>query len=485
MLGLLFIPLYVRFLGIEAFGLVGLYVTLQSVLAVVDFGVSPTVNRELARFVSRPGEPSAPRDLVRSFEAPYWTLGVLLGGTLAAVSPLLASHWIASHRLDAEEVRRAFVIMGLATALQWPLTLYQGGLMGLQRPALLQAINASAVTFRTVGTVLMLWLVSRSIVAFFWWQALSAAVHTAAAAYFLWRSLPASDSAPRVRLRMLRDRWRFMAGVGATSAVALLLTQMDKVILSKVASLETFGYYMLAGAIADALYKLLTPIHATLFPQFSSLVVRGEQAVFTTLYHRACQLMTAVLSPAGLMLAFFSRELIWLWTFDERIVAGTAPIVRVVVLGTVLNGLMSLPYAAQLAHGWVRLGFLANVSALLILSPVTFALTVRFGPLGAAATWVILNGAYVLIVVPLMHRRILKGELRRWYWIDVLIPSAAAVLVVVAARWLMPVALHPALQFAVFALTYAAAAIAAALAAPDLRAWAMALGRDGRLLCQI
>jgi O-antigen/teichoic acid export membrane protein len=356
--------------------------------------------------------------------------------------------------------------------------------MGLQRPALLQTINASAITFRAVGAVLLLWLVSGSVIVFFCWFALSAALHTAAAAYFLWRSLPASDQPAHFHLPILRERWKFMTGVGATSAVSLLLTQMDKVVLSNTVSLEVFGYYMLAGTITEALYKLLAPIQSTLFPQFSSLVARGDFAAFSTLYHRACQVVTMVLVPAAFMLIFFSREIIWLWTFDERLVTGVAPIVQILALGTVLHGLMSLPYAAQLAYGWVRLGFLVNLGALVLLSPITYALTTRFGAIGAASAWVILHGGFVLIVAPLMHRRILKGELRQWCCTDVLVPSSAAFLVMVACRWFIPQTLNAPLQFAVFVLTYALAAVSAAVAAPDLRAWAMALRREGRLLWQ-
>ena len=45
----LFIPLYLKFLGIEAFGLVGFYSTLVGVLAFADMGFTATLNREMAR----------------------------------------------------------------------------------------------------------------------------------------------------------------------------------------------------------------------------------------------------------------------------------------------------------------------------------------------------------------------------------------------------------------------------------------------------
>ena len=47
-------PFYIKLLGIEAYGLVGFYVTLLAALQVLDLGISPTINREMARHSVRP-----------------------------------------------------------------------------------------------------------------------------------------------------------------------------------------------------------------------------------------------------------------------------------------------------------------------------------------------------------------------------------------------------------------------------------------------
>ena len=49
-----FIPAYLAFLGPEAFGLVGFYTTLVSVVAFADLGLTATLNREMARLSVAP-----------------------------------------------------------------------------------------------------------------------------------------------------------------------------------------------------------------------------------------------------------------------------------------------------------------------------------------------------------------------------------------------------------------------------------------------
>lgn len=65
---LLFIPVYIKLMGIEAYGLIGFYVTLQGALQILDFGLSPTMNREMARYSIQPEKASEARDFVRTLE---------------------------------------------------------------------------------------------------------------------------------------------------------------------------------------------------------------------------------------------------------------------------------------------------------------------------------------------------------------------------------------------------------------------------------
>jgi len=90
------------------------------------------------------------------------------------------------------------------------------------------------------------------------------------------------------------------------------------------------------------------------------------------------------------------------------------------------------------------------------------------GPIAAALAWLALNLVYLTVTQSLMTRRILRGELLRWYVIDlapVLAVSAAAVL---AAGWLVPLPASRLGQAAVLA-GIGLAVQAAALAVSPMR----------------
>ncbi len=50
LLGILLVPAYIHYMGIEAYGLVGFYAMLQGWFVILDMGIAATLNREAARF---------------------------------------------------------------------------------------------------------------------------------------------------------------------------------------------------------------------------------------------------------------------------------------------------------------------------------------------------------------------------------------------------------------------------------------------------
>ena len=73
--GVLVVPIYLRYLSVELYGILGVFWTLQNLLSVLDIGLSSTLNRELARLSPFPDKLQEMRDLARTLEIPYWLLG--------------------------------------------------------------------------------------------------------------------------------------------------------------------------------------------------------------------------------------------------------------------------------------------------------------------------------------------------------------------------------------------------------------------------
>lgn len=483
LLGLAMLPVYLRYLGIESYGLVGFFVALQAWLFLLDAGLTPTLNREMARFRAGMHTPQQIRDLLRSLEWLYAAVAVLLALGVASAATWIATHWLKLQDLSPLEASRAIALMGLVFGLQWMAALYRSGVMGLQQQVWLSGVTATAATLRALATVTVLQFVDASVFAFVAVQCAVSLVELAWLAARLHSQLPAPVRPPRFHLQSLRGVWRFAGGVAAISVLSTLLSQVDKLLLARLLPLAEFGYFSLAVTVAGALLFLIAPIQTAAYPRLSELVVAGDEAQFAREYHGFAQLLSIAVLPAALVLVFFADAIVTLWTQDPDVAGRVGPIASVWAAGTALNGLMQMPSSAQLASGWSRLTIVVSAVAVAAVIPTTLLLVPRHGAIAAAWIWVGINVAYAIFYVGGMHARILRGEKWRWYLQDVLKPCAAALLVVGAAFGVhLQVAPLPApAELAFLALVLAMAAGASAAATPvGLRA----LGR-ARDLCRL
>ena len=469
LMSLAFVPVYIRYLGIEAYGLIGIFALLQGWLALIDMGMKPALGREMARLTGGAHNAQSIWDLLRSIEL----IGIAIAGGIAlgiwVASAWLASHWVTARNLPVEVVAHAFAVMGVVTALRFIEGIYVSCIVGLQRQVLQNTVTSIAAAVRGLGAVALLAWVSPTIGAFFLWQGLVSLITAALFAGIVYRALPAAPLPARFSRTALIGIWRFAAGMMAISLLALLLSQADKILLSRLLTLESFGYYALAGVVANALSMLAGPITTALYPRFTELSTSGDEVALRALYHQGAQFVTVLMGSAAMVLIVFGDRVLRLWTGNPALTQHVAPLMAVLALGTLFNGLVWMPYQMQLAHGWTSLTIKFNIVAIGLLVPAILLVVPAYGAIGAARIWVTLNAGYLMLYIPLMHRRLLRAEKWCWYLQDVALPLAAATATAFLCRWVMPNDLGKLGEFSVLLMTASCVLIAAALAAPGVR----------------
>lgn len=470
LMSILFVPIYLRYLSVEAYGIIGFFTSLQVVLSLLDGGISPTLSREIARLSAFPDKAQDMRDISRTLEILCWIIALAVSGIALLISPFAAKYWLQPGQISTETVTQSLMLMSISFAFQWAINFYVGGLIGLQQQKLYNLVNCIGVTFRSVGAFLILAFVSPTIQAFLMWQVLAALLTVISMAVVYWRCLPPATNASKFRLDLLRSVWRYAAGMTGISFVSLILTQSDKIILSRLLTLEYFGYYTLATTLAGvAIGMIVSSVGSAFFPQFSQLVARDDIDGLRELYHRSCQVMSVFLLPVMVMLSVFSFEILQLWTRDMQIVANTYILLALVAIGSGLNGLMVLPYYIQLAFGMTKPAFYINIGAIVLLIPFMIFATSKYGAVGGALTWAILNFLYIVVGLQIIHRLLLRGELKRWYLRDVGIPLATTLLIALVFRIIIPQITSSVYIFITLASVFILLFLGCVLVAPQIR----------------
>ena len=438
LLSVLLVPVYIRFLGIEAYGLVGFFITLTAVMGVFDLGIGATMNRELAIRSANPDQLSSQRDLVRTFEIIYWFIAIVVGILIVFLASFITNSWVQAENLDNETIVTAVQLMGLSIAFRFPMSLYQGGLMGLQKQVLVNKILIVLGTVRHLGAVSVLLIISNTLYVFFAWQVFMSVLGSVLFLYALWSKLPKSKTKSRFNVRIVSETWRYAAAVSLNALIGICLSQLDKLILSTMLSLKMFAYYSIATTVASSIWLIIVPFNNAVFPRLVELREKVSQEKLISFFHTTSQVLSILLLPIGFLFIFFSKEILFLWLRDDIIAENAYLILSFLVFGTLLNGLVSMPISTANAFGWPMLTTYTNFAQAIVIIPLIIFLVNKFSGLGASIAWMIMNSTYILIMVPIFFKKYFKNQKKSWYLYDIISPLIVSFFICLISKLIAP-----------------------------------------------
>jgi O-antigen/teichoic acid export membrane protein len=462
-------PLYVHWLGLAGYGIVGFYLVTQVVLGFLNGGLASAANREVAvKLEAGPAEAWAKQAALGRL---VWFVSLVAGGLLAAGAGWLATHWLADGTFPPAETARAIRVAAVALALQAPIDFHVGALLGRDRYVAANLLLVLTVAGKAAAAVAVLAWWSPTVEAFFWSQAGVLLVAAVGCEIGAWRGRRAAGPAARAGWwQNVRESAAFSAGITGVAFTGMILGQADRIVLSRALTLEDFGRYTLATTLANLLYYLITPVQATYYPELSRLGAAGNTAALTRRYHEACRRMALLIMPAGAVLIFFARDVVQLWTHRADLALQTAPVVALLVGTRLISGLNTIPYTLQFSQGWTGLVLKLNAAAIAVFVPVVYLLARAYGGVGAAGGYLLLSLPFLAVVVWRMHRRLLPGEAGRWLTRDVLPAGLTALIVAAVCRWAVPAELGTLGRAAAVGLAGVATLGAALLTDAEVRA---------------
>lgn len=421
--------------------MVGFFAMLQVFFNLLDMGLTPTVARESARFKGGASSSLDYRRLVRALEGVFACVALLGGVLLFGMAELIAGHWLNARELPLSEIIPALQLMAFIIALRWMCGIYRGVISGAERLIWLSGFNSLVATGRFILVLPVLIFISASPLAFFGFQLGVAIVELAGLAFMAYRIMPGIPTGQRIRWEWapLKPVLKFSLSIAFTSSVWVLVTQTDKLVLSKILPLADYGYFTVAVLVASGIMIVSGPISSAIMPRMARLQAEGQHDALITVYRQATQLVTITAIPAALVLIFFAPQVLWAWTGDATLVNKAAPALRLYALGYAILAISAFPYYLQYAKGDLKLHLIGNALFVLLLIPAVIWAAIHHGITGAGWAWLVANAVYFLLWTPIVHRRFTPGLHRSWLQTDiarpVLLPVVAAVLVAQFTGW--------------------------------------------------
>jgi O-antigen/teichoic acid export membrane protein len=433
------VPVYLKLMGVEGYGLVGISITLGALAVLLDFGVTPALTREIARLSGQAGGAPQMRSLVRTLET-YYVLAIVLFVLILSITlPELHDLWQETSMLTESTIRNSLGLMSIMAGGQLLIGFFGAGLLGMQKHVSLNIINVSGILLKNVGAIPILIITEGSVEAFFDWYLAVTILHAIVLRMTLWRRLPEGE----VRLKRLRELqvWRYASGMAGVVALSLLLSQLDKVIVAHFVTLEQFGLFSAAAAFATILSKPSAPIFNTLVPRLTQLIAEGASSQVVATYNRSVQISCALVLPLALTLIVFGEPIVGFLMGKSLgdTVSDFSLIVSILAVGYACNALVYLSYGLTLAHGWVRFAINQNLLACSLMIPMTIWLVLHYGVVGGAVAWAILNVGFLLISPYFIHCNLMPSNLDGWLRKNIIPGLLASLIISLLLRGVMGV----------------------------------------------
>jgi len=421
LIGIVIVPLYIKYMGAESYGLVGFFAMLQAWFNLLDMGLTPTMARETARFRGGATDALSYRRLVRALEGIFVIVALVGGGAMFFASAYIAHDWLQASHLPIDEVQIAIELIALIIALRWMGGLYRGVISGSEQLVWLGGYSAFIATLRFVGVLPVLQFIGTTSTLFFSYQLGIAVLELIILLLKAYRLLPVIPIGGRVAWSWtpLKPVLKFSLSIAFTSSVWILVTQTDKLVLSKILPLAEYGYFTLAVLVASGVMVISGPVSGVIMPRMAKLEAEGDHDGLIRVYRQATQLVAIISGASSITLAFCAEPLLWAWTGDKLLAHNAAPILQLYAIGNGILAVSAFPYYLQYAKGNLRLHLIGNALFVVLLIPAIIWAANQYGAVGAGYVWLSMNVIYFVAWVPLVHGRFVKGLHTQWLLRDV------------------------------------------------------------------
>ena len=423
LIGIAITPLYLQYLGAEAYGLVGFFALMQAWLNLLDLGLSPTLGRQVAYARGQKNGFEFFKRLLKSFELIFIVLALVIIAGIYLASDWVAQVWIKADTLDLSTLIYCIGLMGVMIGLRWFAGLYRSGINGMEDQVWLSAANIVLISFKFIGALILLAFITQDIRHFLEYQLVIGALEVL---LFMWRfysQLPATENSPDLAAfdwQAVKSVAPFALGIAYTAGIWILITQTDKLILSGILSLAEFGYFSLVALVAGGITALSGPISQAIMPRMTLLLSQGKQDEMLSIYRQASQIVAVISLSVSLMIGLYAEPLIYAWTGNKEAAAWGYKVLIWFALGNGVLAINAFQYYLQSAFGQLRLHVIGSSISALIQVPVIYYAAVNYAAEGAGIAWFSFRLVWFLWWTPIVHRRFVPGFHLSWILKDIL-----------------------------------------------------------------
>lgn len=426
LVALLAVPVLLRALGAERFGLLSLIWLVIGYFSVFDFGLSLSLTRAVSLKLHRHDQGEIP-DLAYTAFALVTALAVIAGGLLFLYAHSIAHLIGSSDPALASEAAGAVEVLALAI----PFVLLTTAATGI-----LQAHHSfRAIAYVRVPLGALMFLGPIAIMP--WTQSLQGLTVTillarilafVALTFFALRLTPGLFSAS-FRWRHARRLFSFGGWLTVSNFVGPVLVYFDRFFVSAFLGPGQLAYYTIPSDILGRVAALISSAQVAVFPTFSSQSGESDRDGGRLLATTSLGILLGV-APVLSFVSLFASELLAAW-LGEAFSSKSAFVATILSSGLLLNATARAPLAYIQGRGYPQWTARLHVFELPFYILALYAGITFYGLIGAAFVWTLRIAFDTAVLIALAAR--LAPTFRRAGQIQMLLSGLASGILILGA----------------------------------------------------
>jgi O-antigen/teichoic acid export membrane protein len=408
-------PRIIEILGFENYGLISLFLTLTSIFLISDFGIGVKIIKILSTKSINLDHSS-----INSIFHTYEKLFLLISLGVFVVLYSFGEIYLKISNQDVHWAENYLFILPFAISLQILPVFYQSVLQGLDKQVVLNIVLILMSFLRNLGGLFCLLVLEKNLIVYFEWILFSSIISIVVLSFVSRRYANVNRLSTEFNSSLFKIDRNFSLFIFLNSIIGVIVGQLDKFLILRYYSLEILGKYQVGLLFSSIIWMIILPFSNATFPHFSRIVHSGNNREIRTTLHSYSQYFSTLIYPVVMTFIVFADIIVskYLVGQSEQEVSIIANLTVCLVLGTLVNGICSIPGNFLLSKGLSKLLFASNLIQLVLIYPLMTFFIDNFGLLGAGITWLILNSVYILFMIPIFLLKYMNGCLWNWIFKD-------------------------------------------------------------------
>jgi len=435
------IPVIIRALGTDRFGILTIAWVLIGYLGLFDMGLGRALTKLVAE---RLGSDSS-----QQIPALIWTaLFVMLGiGTAVAIIASTTLPFMARELLKVpvqlkNETYTAFLILILFTPIIIISVGFRGVLDAYQRFDLTNAVRIPLGLFTFIAPLLVIPF-SVSLVPLFVVLMAGRLVAMLVQMLFCFRIIPDLRTNITIHRSLLGPLLKFGGWMTVTNIITPLMMYADRFVIGTLISVTAVAYYATPGEVVTKLLLISSSLMGVLFPAFSSTFENNQEKTIS-MFSKGVKYIYLVMFPIVLAILVLTREGLTFWLGTEFAIQSTL-VMQLMTVAIFFISMGRVPYALIQGVGRPDITAKLHMSELPIYLVILWIAVQRFGIKGAAFVWMLralIDSALLYFFArrllaqpdPVRPPPLLSGPIFSWPRILLLIAGCSFLLLIILFR---------------------------------------------------